>query len=95
MADRLLSSLRLGGELQIASFHPDFQFAGTEQDDVTNCTNRAPYPTLHLLRESSIDRAVQAFPEAEMIFEDNMKTLETLGFKGWQALGMARGKIGI
>ena len=95
LADRLLSSLRLGGELQIASFHPDFQFAGTEQDDVTNCTNRAPYPTLHLLRESSIDRAVQAFPEAEMIFEDNMKTLETLGFKGWQALGMARGKIGI
>jgi hypothetical protein len=94
LADSLLSSMRLDGELQIASFHPDFQFAGTEQDDVTNCTNRAPYPTLHLLRESSIDRAVQAFPEAEMIFEENMKTLGTLGFKGWQALGMARGKIG-
>ncbi len=95
LADRLLSSLRLDGELQIASFHPDFQFAGTEQDDVTNCTNRAPYPTLHLLRESSIDRAVQAFPQAEMIFEENMKTLESLGFEGWQALGMARGKIGL
>jgi uncharacterized protein len=72
LADRLLSSLRLNGELQIASFHPDFQFAGTERDDVTNCTNRAPYPTLHLLRESSIDRAVQAFPQAEMIFEQNI-----------------------
>lgn len=94
LADRLLSNLRLDGELQIASFHPDFQFAGTEQDDVTNCTNRAPYPTLHLLRESSIDRAVQAFPQAEMIFEENMKTLESLGFEGWHALGMARGKIG-
>lgn len=95
LADRLLSSLRLDGELQIASFHPDFQFAGTALDDVTNCTNRTPYPTLHLLRESSIDRAVQAFPHAEMIYEENIKTLETLGFEGWQALGMARGKIGL
>ena len=94
LADKLLSSLRLDGELQIASFHPDFQFAGTEVDDVTNCTNRAPYPTLHLLRESSIDRAVQAFPQAEMIFEENIKTLESLGLEGWHALGMARGKIG-
>jgi uncharacterized protein len=94
LAERLLSSLRLDGELQIASFHPDFQFAGTAQDDVTNCTNRAPYPTLHLLRESSIDRAVQAFPQAEMIFEENMNTLVALGFQGWHALGMARGKIG-
>lgn len=95
LADSLLSSMRLDGELQIASFHPDFQFADTELDDVTNCTNRSPYPTLHLLRESSIDRAVQAFPEAEMIFEENIKTLENLGFEGWQALGMARGKIGL
>lgn len=94
LAERLLSSLHLDGELQIASFHPDFQFAGTEKDDVTNCTNRAPYPTLHLLRENSIDRAVQAFPEAEMIYETNMKTLEALGNSGWNALGIVRGKIG-
>lgn len=94
LADQLLSSLRMDGAFQIASFHPDFQFAGTELDDITNYTNRAPYPTLHLLRESSIDRAVQAFPEAEMIFEENMKTLETLGLEGWQALGMTRGKVG-
>lgn len=94
LAEQLLSSLGLNGELQIASFHPDFQFEGTALNDITNYTNRAPYPTLHLLRESSIDRAVQAFPEAEMIFEENMRTLEALGFEGWQALGMARGKVG-
>ncbi len=85
-ADAALDELGLEGELQIASFHPQFQFAGTAPDDITNYTNRAPYPTLHLLRETSIDRAVQAFPEAEMIFEKNMQTLEQLGHKGWAAL---------
>ena len=94
LADSVLAGLRLSGELQIASFHPDFQFDGTEADDVTNCSNRAPYPTLHLLRETSIDRAVQAFPQAEMIFDENIQTLEKLGWDGWRALGMARGKIG-
>ncbi len=86
LADALLESMDLGGDLQIASFHPQFQFAGTEVDDVTNCTNRAPYPTLHLLREDSIDRAVEAFPEAEAIFERNIEVLEKLGMDGWQAL---------
>jgi len=85
-ADVALAELDLEGVLQIASFHPQFQFAGTAPDDITNYTNRAPYPTLHLLRESSIDRAVQAFPEAETIFEKNMLTLEQLGHKGWAAL---------
>ena len=65
--------------IQVASFHPRFQFADTEPDDVTNATNRSPYPTLHLLREDSVDRAVAAFPEAEAIFERNMATLEKLG----------------
>jgi hypothetical protein len=87
-ADDLLAAMDLEGVLQIASFHPDFQFAGTRADDVTNCTNRAPYPTLHLLREESIDRAVEAFPEAEMIFERNMEALEALGTDGWAALGV-------
>jgi len=82
----LLDVLGLDGTLQIASFHPQFQFAGTEVDDVTNCTNRAPYPTLHLLREDSIDRAVEVFPEAEAIFERNMEVLEGLGMEGWLAL---------
>lgn len=85
-ADRVLTELGLEGELQIASFHPKFQFAGTRPDDITNYTNRAPWPTLHLLREASIDRAVDAFPEAEAIFEKNMQTLEQLGHAGWDAL---------
>lgn len=85
-AEDLLDALGLGGILQIASFHPQFQFAGTEADDVTNCTNRSPYPTLHLLREDSIDRAVEVFPEAETIFERNMEVLEALGMDGWRTL---------
>ena len=86
VAEDVLDELDLDGTLQIASFHPQFQFAGTDAGDVTNCTNRAPYPTLHLLREDSIDRAVQAYPEAEAIYERNMGVLEQLGMLGWQAL---------
>lgn len=89
-ADALLEKLDLRGTLQIASFHPLFQFAGTTPDDVTNFSNRAPYPTLHLLREASIDRAVEAFPEAEAIYERNMQCLRELGLAGWQALGVCR-----
>ena len=85
-ADGVLQELSLEGELQVASFHPDFQFAGTEPDDITNYTNRSPYPTLHLIREASIDRAVEAFPEAETIYETNMATLEKLGHAGWKKL---------
>ncbi|WP_353235536.1 DUF1415 domain-containing protein [Diaphorobacter ruginosibacter] len=86
LADDLVDALDLGGILQVASFHPRFQFEGTDVDDVSNCTNRAPYPTLHLLREDSIDRAVEAFPEAEEIFERNIEVLEQLGSKGWSEL---------
>jgi hypothetical protein len=85
-ADGVLQELDLEGEFQIASFHPDFQFADTEPDDITNFTNRSPYPTLHLIREASIDRAVEAFPEAEMIYETNMATMEKLGLDGWTKL---------
>jgi len=74
--------------VQLASFHPQFQFDGTEPDDISNYTNRAPFAILHLLREESIDRAVEAFPEAETIFEQNIETLEKLGHKGWKALGL-------
>jgi hypothetical protein len=87
-ADRLLVDLNLDGVLQIASLHPHYQFANTEADDITNCTNRAPYPTLHLLREDSVDRAVAAFPKAEAIFETNMQTMQDLGPEGWAALGV-------
>lgn len=85
-AEALLDELGLAGVLQIAPFHPRFQFAGTEEGDITNATNRSPYPTLHLIREDSIDRAVQAFPEAEAIYEANMQTLRRLGPEGWAAL---------
>ncbi|MEO6972964.1 MAG: DUF1415 domain-containing protein [Rhodoferax sp.] len=87
-ADAALSRLALEGIIQIANFHPDYQFAGTDVNDITNFTNRAPYPTLHLLREDSVERAVAAFPEAESIYEANMQTLEKLGHTGWDALGV-------
>jgi uncharacterized protein len=90
VADGAVEELGLTGEIQVASFHPQYQFADTEHDDITNYTNRAPYPTLHLLRESSVERAVAAFPEAAEIFEKNMVTLEKLGHEGWQALGLAK-----
>ena len=89
-ADQALIDLELDGVLQIANLHPDYQFAGTQADDITNFTNRSPYPTLHLLREDSIDRAVDAFPDAESIFERNMETMERIGLEGWAALGVGR-----
>ncbi|MGF6547589.1 DUF1415 domain-containing protein [Paraburkholderia youngii] len=85
-ADRLIQQLRLEGVIQIASFHPHYQFEGSEPDDIENYTNRAPYPILHLLREDSIERAVQAFPDAEEIYERNQETLRRIGLKGWDAL---------
>jgi hypothetical protein len=86
LADAAVEDLDLDGVLQVASFHPRFQFADTEPDDITNATNRSPYPTLHLLREDSVDRAVAAFPEAEAIFERNIDTLDRLGAQGWADL---------
>ena len=86
LADAAVEDLDLDGVLQVASFHPRFQFADTEPDDITNATNRSPYPTLHLLREDSVDRAEAAFPEAEANFERNMETLDKLGAKGWADL---------
>ncbi|GAB4202992.1 MAG: DUF1415 domain-containing protein [Tibeticola sp.] len=85
-AERRLAQRGLEGTLQIAPLHPQFQFAGTTPEDITNATNRAPYPTLHLLREASIDRAVAAYPNAERIYEANMALLERLGPGGWEAL---------
>ena len=85
-AQRLICKRGLEGVIQLASFHPAYQFAGTEPGEVTNCTNRSPYPTLHLLREASIERAVQAFPQAEAIYEANMQKLQRLGAEGWTAL---------
>ena len=86
VADELLRVLELEGEIQIASFHPDYHFAGTESDDIGNETNRSPYPTLHLLREESITRAVDSFGDTSSIPTTNLTTLQQLGRESLQAL---------
>ena len=84
--DGAVEELGLEGELQVASFHPDYQFAGTEPDDIGNFTNRSPYPTLHLLRESSIERAVESHPDIDGIPDRNIRTMRALGIEGWRRL---------
>ena len=88
-AEALVKNRGEEGIYQIASLHPQYEFAGSEPDDIANFTNRAPYPMLHLLRESSIDRAVAAFPNAETIFERNIETMERLGHEGWKKLWLS------
>ena len=85
-ADAAVEALDLGGILQVASFHPDYQFDGTHPDDPSNCTNRSPFPTLHLLREDSVERAVAAFPDPDVIVERNIATLDKLGAEGFKRL---------
>ncbi len=82
----LIRNLDFEGIFQIASLHPQYEFAGSDPEDIANYTNRSPYPTLHLLRESSIDRAVAAFPDAKHIFERNIETMDRLGPEGWKKL---------
>jgi hypothetical protein len=86
IADEILDELDLIGVLQVASFHPSYQFAGTSEDDVTNCTNRSPFPLLHLLREESLDKATAALPDAGVIVDRNLETMNRLGLKGWNQL---------
>ena len=88
VADGVVDEHALEGVIQLASFHPQFQFDGTSAEDISNYTNRAPFAMLHLLREASVERAVAAFPEADAIFEKNIATLEKLGLAGWKALGL-------
>lgn len=82
----LVAGLDLDGEFQVASFHPRYQFAGSQPDDIGNYSNRSPYPTLHLLREASVARAVAAFPDAADIYQNNIETLRRLGHDGWRRL---------
>ena len=86
VAEATLAELGGEGVLQVASFHPQYQFAGTSTEDVANATNRSPYPTLHLLREESVSRAVATFPNTESIFETNIRTMQALGAEGWAKL---------
>lgn len=84
----VLLDMNLEGVLQIADFHPHYTFAGEDPQGMSHFTNRTPYPTLHLLRESSIDKAVAAYPDAALIYERNMALLEKMGREGWAALGL-------
>jgi hypothetical protein len=86
VAEGALAALGLEGVIQIASFHPDYRFAGSAPGDVANATNRAPYPTLQLLREASIERALATFADPEAIFTANIEAMERLGAEGWAAL---------
>ena len=90
IADAAVVDNGLEGIVQIAPFHPDFQFEGTDSDDIGNYTNRSPYPTLHLIPEDSIAKAAQAFPDASAIFERNIALLEKMGHEGWDKLDIPR-----
>jgi hypothetical protein len=86
VCDATVAELNLEGELQVASFHPQYQFAETQPDDIENYTNRSPYPMLHLLREASVERAVAAVGDPEEIYRRNIRTLRALGHAGWLRL---------
>lgn len=90
IADDAVVENELEGIVQIAPFHPDFQFEGTETDDISNYTNRSPYPTLHLIREDSIAKAAEAFPDTSAIFDRNIALLEKMGYEGWDKLDIPR-----
>ena len=90
IADDAVVENELEGIVQIAPFHPDFQFEGTEADDISNYTNRSPYPTLHLIREDSIAKAAETFPDASAIFDRNIALLEKMGHEGWDKLDIPR-----
>lgn len=86
VCDSAVAELNLEGELQVASFHPQYQFAGSQPDDIENYTNRSPYPMLHLLRETSVERAVAAVGDTDEIYRRNIRTLRALGHAGWRRL---------
>jgi hypothetical protein len=86
VADAAVQTLGLEGEWQVASFHPDYQFAETMADDIENFSNRSPFPTLHLLRESSIERAMEVMSDTDAIYRRNIETLQKLGLEGWNAM---------
>lgn len=86
VADAALQTLGLEGEWQVASFHPQYQFADSAPDAIENFSNRSPFPTLHLLREASVERAMEQMSDTDAIYRRNIETLQRLGQEGWQAL---------
>jgi uncharacterized protein len=91
IADRALVEMGFEGIFQIASFHPKYQFAGTEQDDISNFTNRSPYPILQLLREDSISKAVDSYTDIKSVPDKNIETMNKLGINGWKKLNIPSG----
>ena len=94
LAEGLLEELGLDEVFQLASFHPEYRFAGTEPDAIENYTNRSPYPMLQLLRQDSVARAIAALADPAEIYERNILTLRKLGLAGWNRLGLARTDTG-
>jgi hypothetical protein len=86
VCEAAVAELNLEGELQVASFHPQYRFAQSQSDDIENYTNRSPYPMLHLLREASVERAVEAMGDPAEIYRRNIRTMRALGHAGWQRL---------
>ena len=88
VADEVLEEHELEGVIQIAPFHPDFVFEGEDEGDMSHFTNRSPFPTLHLIREESLEKAIASFGDTDVIYERNIDTLRTLGLSGWKRLGL-------
>ncbi len=87
VTDEILLEMNLTGTIQIASFHPKYQFAGTAEDTPENYTNRSPYPMLHILREESIENALKNYPDPENIPKRNIEKMNELGLeklKNWR-----------
>jgi hypothetical protein len=86
VADDVLVEHELEGVIQIAPFHPAFVFEGEDESDLSHFTNRSPYPTLHLIREDSLEKAIESFGDTDVIFERNIEVLRKLGHEGWMRL---------
>ena len=83
-ANQLLDDLNYAGTYQIASFHPDYRFEGSTEDDASNFTNRSPYPMLHLIREADLEKAIASYPNIEQVPENNIRRLRDIGFEEMQ-----------
>ncbi|MDG1733896.1 MAG: DUF1415 domain-containing protein [Thalassotalea sp.] len=81
LAEKLLIKQGYEGIYQIATFHPDYYFADVDEDDVSNYTNRSPFPILHLLREDSLARAINAHPDPEGIPDKNIEVCDHKGIE--------------
>ena len=84
LANHLLEDLDYAGTYQIASFHPDYRFEGSAEDDASNFSNRSPYPMLHLIRESGLEKAIANYPNVDLVPENNIKKLREIGYQEMQ-----------